>query len=487
MKGKQYLNFLEKWGIINDRPLDIAIEHFEPKTLEQFLKEWLVLHIESLKNDEFWSNNAGLPLIPTSGISRTNIDLIANIALYDDRQIIHDPIDIALKNTGTNPIQHLPRFVSFLKRELENIIELQPLIRVNLIELIPYQFIVSNFSKNLTEQLHRDWFESESLKYIEERMKWRVYIDSNILAFHIGDLDTLLFEKYGIINKDIMEETENGLMFQCVFPPNLENIDKDVINNLAYQQFHKHSSQIANNINENIILAELFSGSIATNEMLTHEFIKRKNAVTPQRIKDTNISTHHIPILGKINLEKFVDFRANELPSFVSFREEWNEGRGLFAGEISSKNWIENLNQELYKCKKELEKNKKRLHNNILESSGWAGVGICVGVLAGSLVEVATLTTMVPFVRDIKDKWMDYLKDRSSIKTSTPFFLLNVIDRKTNNIKTDIPPDLSEKMTISQETIKSSLSMWNGAPIIVPKYPQGKARENNGKDRQTSN
>ena len=221
--------------------------------------------------------------------------------------------------------------------------------------------------------------------------------------------------------------------------------------------------------------------------MLTHEFIKRKNAVTPQRIKDTNISTHHIPILGKINLEKFVDFRANELPSFVSFREEWNEGRGLFAGEISSKNWIENLNQELYKCKKELEKNKKRLHNNILESSGWAGVGICVGVLAGSLVEVATLTTMVSFVRDIKDKWMDYLKDRSSIKTSTPFFLLNVIDRKTNNIKTDIPPDLSEKMTISQETIKSSLPMWNGAPIIVPKYPQGKARENNGKDRQTSN
>lgn len=472
MKGKEYLDFLEEWELISDNSLNEVIERFEPETLEQFLNQWSKLQINSLKNDDIWNYDAGLPMIPTSGDCRANIESIANMALYDDRQIINDPIDIALGIAGCDPIKYSPRFRNILKTDLENIIKLQPLMRENLIEIMPYQHIISKFSKRLKNQLNRDWSENESLKYIEERMKWKVYLESNILAFRIGDLDISPMARYGIISRDGMEETDDGFNFQFYIPSDLEGIDNDTINNWIAGEFYKQSSQVANNINEKILFAELFSGSIATSEILTYEIIKRKNSNVSQQGGGAQFSMHYIPILGKVNLEKFIDFRANELPSFVSFREEWNEGRGLFTGEVSAKGWSDNLNQELDNCKTELKKNKKVLQKNILESAGWAGLGVGFGVLGGALLTSAAITAILPFVRDIKNSWADYLHDRSSTKTSTPFFLLNVIDKNTNKIKTDIPPDLPKKITISKKAIESSIPTMTGAPIYDSHCPQ---------------
>lgn len=472
MKGRQYLDFLEKWELINDNPLDLAVELFEKDIFEDFLKDWSNLHSNSFQNDKIWEEDAGLPVIPTSGTYHANPDLIANVTLYNDRQIIQDPVDKAIEITGTNPIEHLPRFSSFLKRNLQMVLDLQPLFREDLVELMPYQFLVSKFSEELDNQLNKDYIETGSLKYIEDRMKWKVYPESNILAFRAGDLNILLYERYGIFDRSTMKETKNGLFIKTRIPSNLDGVKEDEIKKWVQGQFYKHSSQIANIINERLLLAELFSGSIATNEILTYEFIKSKNRNLIQKAKEPIIAVHPIPILGKVDLEKFIEFRSNELPSFISFREEWNEGKGILKGDVLSSEWIDSLNKELKKCNDELNKNKKTLFEEITVSSRWAGLGIGVGVLAGALFSAAFLTGLVPLTREIKDAWSNYLQNRNSIEAGSPFFLLNVIDEKTDTIRTDIPRDLPEKMELAPEAIQSSLETLEGAPFIYYKPPQ---------------
>jgi hypothetical protein len=470
------LNFLEKWELINDKPLDLAVELFEKDIFEDFLKDWSNLHSNSFQNDKIWEDNAGLPVIPTSGTYHANPDLIANVSLYNDRQIIQDPIDKAIEITGTNPVEHLPRFSSFLKRNLQMVLDLQPLFRENLVELMPYQFLVSKFSEELDSQLNKDYIETGSLKYIEEKMKWKVYPESNILAFRVGDLNLLLFERYGIFDRSTMKETENGLFIKTRIPSNLKGVKEDEIEKWVHGQFHKHSSQIANIINERLLLAELFSGSIATNEIVTYEFIKSKSRNLTQKEKEPIISVHPIPILGKVDLEKFIEFRSNELPSFISFREEWNEGKGILKSDVLSNNWVDKLNNELKKCNDELNKNKKTLFEEIAISTRWAGLGIGVGVLAGALFSAAFLTGLIPLTREIKDAWSNYLQNRISIEAGSPFFLLNVIDEKTDIVRTDIPRDLPEKMELAPEAIKSSVDTLEGAPFIFYDLPQTKSK-----------
>ena len=291
-----------------------------------------------------------------------------------------------------------------------------------------------------------------------------------MLAIRFGDLDGIRVEKYGYLEHDTIKETENGIIVKGVFPPTLEGIEKEDITNWVHSMFHKNTTIVARNINESILLAELFSGSNATCETLTYNFMKMKNSSITQ--ENPNLSTHYIPIMGEVNLERFVDFRSNEMPSFTSFREEWTEGRGLFKGDISSKDWLGKLNQELNKCEMELKNIKKDLRSTLLGASAWSGLGITVGVFTGGLLVPVILTGMVPLARDIKNDWNKYLQTKQKIESSSPFFLLNVIDQNTHEIKTDIPKDLPTNLTMSNEVLQGSLETMKGAPIIDPYYPQ---------------
>ncbi len=159
---------MDRWGFINDLSLEDAIKEVEPSILEDLIKEWSALQEASLKTDDICSVSPEIPMVPVSSTVDINPDLIANIALYSDKQIIPDPIDIALDKTE-DPIENTAGFLFYLKKGMENIEAIKPLLRENLVELISYGFIKSQFSSELKDQLNKDWLDYRSIAYLNSR------------------------------------------------------------------------------------------------------------------------------------------------------------------------------------------------------------------------------------------------------------------------------------------------------------------------------
>jgi hypothetical protein len=471
MKGNIYLKLIEQWEFLKDIPLDAATKEIDPDVLNSLLREWQALHASSIQSEGICSKETEMPMIPVSSIDQMDPDLIINIALYSEKQIIQDPIDSAIGKT-INPLEDIPRFLFYLRKGMDSLAILKPLLRENLIELIPYQCIESQFSSELKDQLYRDWFDNKALQYLESRTIYKLYKDNNVLAFQVGDLDTLPFERYAMMGGKIIEKTDESIVVPLISPSNLDEIDSKKINDWIDNMFHITSNRIASKINKELVMAELFSGSIATDEIISYEFIKKKCSISLST-ENKLTSLHKIPILGDVNLEKFLDFRSNELPSFISFRQEWNEGRGLFNEDTSSQEWMENINNELTKCRKEIIKNKKKILDNIVEASVWAGLGVMAGIYTGDLLNPACLTNLVPFIRDVRNALGAYYEMRSSFNASSPFFLLNVLDNVNMCMRTDNPLDLPEKMPFDLEKIIPP-SILEGMPLRKEEYPQGK-------------
>jgi len=146
-------------------------------------------------------------------------------------------------------------------------------------------------------------------------------------------------------------------------------------------------------------------------------------------------------------------------------------GRGLFKEKMSSETWINNVNRELDECKVEMEKSKQKIVDNVIEGFAWAGLGVVAGVLSGTLLNPAIITVMPFQLRDIKNAAFAYDEMKKSFSSSSPFFLLNVIDRRTNSVKTDMPLDLPEHMPFNLS--KTHLRL-EGAPMKREKTPGGK-------------
>ena len=58
---------------------------------------------------------------------------------------------------------------------MENIEAIKPLLRENLVELISYGFIKSQFSSELMDQLNKDWLDYRSIAYLSSRIKYKLY------------------------------------------------------------------------------------------------------------------------------------------------------------------------------------------------------------------------------------------------------------------------------------------------------------------------
>jgi len=467
MKGNKYLSLMDKWGFIRDLSLEDAIKQIDPYDLESLLKEWSILQEESFKTEDICTTSPEIPMVPVTSTADLSPDLIANIALYSDNQIIPDPIDIALDKT-INPFENIAGFLLYLKEGMASIEKIRPLLRENLVELVSYRSIESQFSSDLRDQLMKDWSDYKTIQFLNNKIKYKLYLNDNVLAFQVGDANIIPFERFADIGGKVIDETDESISVATIIPSDLRDIDSERIRQWVYMMRNITANRIAHRINQRLLMAELVSGAIASNEFISYEFVKRKHSNSPSSSMLDHI--HKIPILGKINLEKFIEFRSDELPSFVSFRKEWNEGRGLFEEEVSSDIWIRNINIELNKCKAEMDKSKKKIIGNIIEGFAWAGFGVAAGVFSGSLLWPATIVAIPELIKDIKNATVAYNEMKRSFTTSSPFFLLNVLDR-TNNIRTAIPSDLPERMPF--DLTKTFLRL-KGAPLKRETTPDGK-------------
>ena len=164
MQGSEYIDFLIRWELIDISNEIVNLDTITADSFEYFYKEWIKIHESSLQNENIWNDNAGLPSVPTSGTNHINPMLLSNNALYHDRQLVSDPIEIALINTGTNPIDNIDRFNNFMEFELKSLFGYYPLVREDLIEIMPFGLITSKFSLSLKQEIEKDWVENNSLK-----------------------------------------------------------------------------------------------------------------------------------------------------------------------------------------------------------------------------------------------------------------------------------------------------------------------------------
>lgn len=450
MKGKEYLKFLDKWEFLDELPIE-RIQEVAAGNIEQLLDEWKALHEYSFRNDGAWNKNE-LPIIPISAIENINPDLIANIALYNNSQIIRDPIDIAFEETWRDPLNHKIRFLGYFKEELRNIIKLEPLISENLIDFMPCTYLISKIPS--PNKLCQEWLEDKASTYIMDRMEYKIYPEHNILVIQIGDSKSILFARFG----QIARVDEDTRMAYSVIPSNLKDINETSIQKWKAHQLNKRCKEFADQINEKILIAKSFSESLATDEMITYNYIK--NIIQGQQETHLDMAVHKIPILGKINIEKLLKLRSDELPSFSSFRQEWREGRGLFAKDVASKEWTDHINKELDTCERELTKAKSRLIRNLFIDSSLMGMGVAIDLISGNLSVPSLAKDMLVGAKFIRD-YFDYKENVMPIEASTPFLLLNVIDINSNKWRTDIPERLPEKPPIDMKSLINRVPMMN--------------------------
>jgi hypothetical protein len=442
MKGKEYLKFLDKWEFLDELPIE-RIQEFASGNIEDLLTEWIALHEYAFRSDDTLNNNE-LPIIPISAIENINPDLIANIALYNDRQIIRDPIDIAFEESWREPLNHKLRFLGYFKEEIRNIIKLEPLIQENLIDFMPCTYLMSKIPS--PNKFYQDWPEDKMRNYIMKRAEYKIYPEDNILVLQIGDSRSILFARFG----KIAELDENTRIVYSVVPPNLNDTDVTSIKKWKDYQLNKFLGDFIEGINEKILIARSFSESLATDEMVTYNYIKYMTQDRPE--PPLNITVHKIPILGKINIEKFLKLRSDELPSFSSFRQEWREGRGLFERDVASKEWTDYINNELNTCEHEINKAKSGLFKDLFVDGSLMGMGVAVDLISGNLSIPSLATAILDGVKVIRD-YFGYKKNIAPIEASTPFLLLNVIDTKSNTWRTDIPECLPEKPPLEMESL----------------------------------
>lgn len=450
MNGEEYLKFLEKWEFLDDLPIE-RIQEVAAGNVEDLLAEWKTLHEYSFRKDDAWNNNE-LSIIPISAIENINPDLIANIALYNDRQIIRDPIDIAFEEAWRDPINYRMRFLGNFKEELRNIIKLEPLIRENLIDFMPCTYLISKIPSS--NELYREWPEDKASAYILDKTEYKIYSEHNILILQIGDSRMILFARFG----QIAGVDEESKMVYSIVPPNLKDINETSIQKWKDHELNKRCKEFADQINEKILMAKLFSESFATDELITYNYIK--NIMQGQSGTPSDMVVHKIPILGKINVEKLLKLRSDELPSFGSFRQEWREGRGLFAKDVASNEWTDHINKELNACKNELKKAKNKLIRNLFIDGSLMGIGIAIDLISGNPPISSLATDILSGAGAIRD-YLDYKEVVAPIEASTPFLLLNVLDINSNKLRTDIPERLPEKPPIDIESLIYRVPMMN--------------------------
>jgi len=175
--------------------------------------------------------------------------------------------------------------------------------------------------------------------------------------------------------------------------------------------------------------------------------------------------------------EKFLEFRSNELTSFINFRKEWNEGKGLFSGDLEPSTWLDNLNENLDKCQKELNSINNTLLKKIVENTIWGGLGVAAGYIVGASITPSLVMGLISSLKDIRKDIPSCLRHRQNVKATTPYFLLNIIDRGTGLERSSCPKDLSEKMNLTDELRKSLASKLVGMPITYPDLPQLKEND----------
>jgi len=233
MKGNKYLSLMDKWGFIRDLSLEDAIKQIDPYDLESLLKEWSILQEESFKTEDICTTSPEIPMVPVTSTADLSPDLIANIALYSDNQIIPDPIDIALDKT-INPFENIAGFLLYLKEGMASIEKIRPLLRENLVELVSYRSIESQFSSDLRDQLMKDWSDYKTIQFLNNKIKYKLYLNDNVLAFQVGDANIIPFERFADIGGKVIDETDESISVATIIPSDLRDIDSERIRQWVY-------------------------------------------------------------------------------------------------------------------------------------------------------------------------------------------------------------------------------------------------------------
>lgn len=184
--------------------------------------------------------------------------IIANIALYSDKQIIPDPIDIGLDRT-IDPLENIAGFLFYLKEGMESIEKIRPLLRENLVELVSYRSIDSQFSSDLRRQLMKDWFDYKTIRFLNNIIKHKVYFDDNVLAFQVGDANIIPFERFAKIGGKVFEETDESISVPTTIPSDLRGIESERIEQWVDTMRNMTANRVAHRINQRLLVAELLS------------------------------------------------------------------------------------------------------------------------------------------------------------------------------------------------------------------------------------
>jgi hypothetical protein len=416
------------------------IESLSNEDLVQLSEEIASFHKQNFHAvlEDLRNNTKEFNSYPLSYHQYGGLDLLRQLSLYSNKIVMRDPIYDALFNPAY--VQPNIRAVKDgLKSSIPAILELEPLVRIGIIQYVPYPALQPTLLKLAENQIEEDLRNKEWKKEIAQTIAYKLYPEKNILLMSLGNppYSSYRLFRYGrIVGTE--KETNDSLFVKMISPDSLLGgplgITQEDINGWIISEINNEVFRTTKTVNENIVLSEAMNTSIVTDNEVYEKMLGLKNiAFTGKSLSNLfpSILKISVPFVDNLPFNKLVELREKEKNTFLDFQ--------IFLKNLASnidyskpseiRRQIQQITkEELEPILQKLTREYQRIKNSAL-IRGVPRAAIAIGTVITSLAIgepiIAALGSIVSWklFKDVTDEYAAYLEKEANLKDNSLYFL----------------------------------------------------------------
>jgi hypothetical protein len=169
-----------------------------------------------------------------------------------------------------------------LKFTIPTILELEPLVRGGVVQLVPYPALQQTLLKLAKNQIENDLKSSDWKKEIVQNIAYKLYPEKNVLLMSLGNpsySDYRGFRFGRIVGTE--EETSESLLVKMISPDSLLDktlgITQEDIDLWIASEINNEIFRTTRTLNENVVLSEAMNTNIVTDNEVYEKMLGLKN------------------------------------------------------------------------------------------------------------------------------------------------------------------------------------------------------------------
>lgn len=445
--------------------IEKIIESLSHHDLVQLSEEIASFHKQNFQTvlDDLKNNAKEFNSYPLTYHPRRVPALIRQLSLYSTKIVVRDPIYDAL----FNPAYVKPNIRAVkdgLKFAVPTILELEPLVRTGIVQLVPYPALQPTLLKLAENQIETDLKSKDWKKEISQSIAYKLYPEKNLLLMSLGSpsYGDYRFFRFGkIVGTE--KETSESLFVKMTSPDSLLDktlgITQEDIDAWIGSEINNEVFRTTKTVNENVILSETLNTNVVTDNEVYEKMLGLKNiTLTGKSLSNLfpSLLQISVPFIDNLSFEKLAELREKEKNSFLDFQLFLKN----FAGKIDCSKPSGIREQIRQIAKEELEPILRKLtteYQRIEKTAlirGVPRVVIAFGTVITSLaigepigIALGSIASWKLF-KDVTDEYATFLERETKLKDNSLYFLW----------KTTRAPHSQKSLPISKEGFPRELN-----------------------------